>query len=130
MVAHVRPLPRAIDGEVTQHDGGDAELLVRSAQVLGRQLGHAIGRDRPRRQRLVAGAVAAVNRRRGRVDQPFELGVSAHRFEQPLRGVEVAALVQIEIGPALDQARHRRQMKNHLNAIQRGSSGSLRRSSV
>src|SRR5258708_18456472 len=103
VVAHVGPLPRTVNGEVAQHDQRKSVLfLMRTAQILAGQLGHAVGRNWPRGHRLVAGAVPAVDRRGRSVNEALHRWCLAHRLQQALRGRQVAALIEVEVGPALD----------------------------
>ena len=61
---HVGPLPRSVDREVAQRDGRDAVLgVVEAAQLLGGELGHAVGRERLRGARPRASAAPRRRRR-------------------------------------------------------------------
>src|SRR5437763_1189596 len=82
------PLARAVDGEVAKAHHGRAEVArVEPAEVLGRELGDAVGRDG------LAGRVCAqgqrggiaVDRRGGGVDDARAAG-EAPRLQQALRG--------------------------------------------
>ena len=44
---HIRPLPGPVDGEIAQRDGRHTEIpAVKRAEMLRRELGDSIGRDR------------------------------------------------------------------------------------
>src|SRR5262249_47877891 len=116
VIAHIGPLARAVDGEVTQDDQRQPVRICMSlAEVLASELRHTVGRDRPCRQRLVAVAEAPINRGSGDVKETMQPWRTAEdRFQQALRGLDVAGPVAIEVGPALDEARLRSDMENDL----------------
>src|SRR6516162_692526 len=63
MIAHVRPLTRAIYGKVAErHDRNSRRFGIRPAQMLAGQLGYAIRRNGPRRQRFISSAEFPVHR--------------------------------------------------------------------
>jgi hypothetical protein len=73
---HVRPLPRAVDGEEAQRDRLDAEVpVVEAAEVLGGELRRAVGRERRRQDvlRRREALCVAVDRRRRRMNEPRTL---------------------------------------------------------
>src|SRR5262249_43555751 len=106
MVAHVGTLAWAVDGEVTQDDQGQTVGIgVSLAEVLAGELGHAVGRDRPCWQGLIAVAEAAINGGSGDIKEATQpRRRAADRFEQTLRRLDVAGPVAVEVGPTLDEA--------------------------
>lgn len=125
--AHVRPLARAVDGEVAHDDRLDGEVLgVGITEVLRRQLGHAVGADRLDRTVLPAGVLGriAVDRAARRQDQP-ELRSGAGGFEQPLRSQDVRGDVSLEaISPRTTDAGLPREVVDDVGSVQQLRQGS------
>ncbi len=48
------------------------------------------------------------------MDEAAEFGGGPQRFEEPLRGRDVAGVIAVEVGPAFDQARHCGEVENGL----------------
>src|SRR5262249_22557971 len=69
-------------------------------------------------KRLVARAVAPVDRRSGDVNEAAQAGTLPHRLEEALGGLDVTALVEVQVGPASRQPRHGRQVEDGLDAVE------------
>ena len=89
------------------------------AEVLGRQLRHAVGRH-GLRQGVLAHRhrhAIAIDRRARRIDEPFQHRCVPRRLEQELRRLDVVRRINAEVAaPALAHAGLRRQVK-HMRAI-------------
>src|SRR5262249_3888087 len=70
MIAHVRPLARTIYGKVPErHDRKPERFGIRPAQMLAGQLGYAIRRNGPGRQRFISRAEFPIHRRSRDIDE-------------------------------------------------------------
>ncbi len=127
--SHVRALPRAVDGEVPQRHGRQTPVgRIEPAQVLGRELGDAVGAVRAR-QVVLAGRIrrrVAVDRRRRGVDDAPRLRL-AGRFEHALGGEHVVPdVVDEPVRPRQPHARLPGEVEDHLGAVeQRRELGAL-----
>src|SRR5262249_48162262 len=118
VIAHVGALPRSVHGEVPKYDEGQSTLLGKGpAQVLAGELRDAIGRNRTRRQGLVSATMPSIHRRCRHVKEALEAAQGARRLQQAEGRADVAALVQVELGPAFREPGHRRKVKYNLNPI-------------
>src|SRR5215213_6415837 len=97
--SHVGSLPGTVDGEVPEGYRREAAIrVIREAQLLRRQLGHAVRRHWPR-QIVFRGCVVlalAVYRRRGGENQLLQPSPS-HRLQQPLRCQDIALQMEQEL---------------------------------
>ena len=117
---HLRPLPRAVDGEEAQADGRQAVEVVRSEDVqLAGPLGRGVGRDRPV-DRVLLGErqlrVDAVDRRGGGEDEA-RLAVGDRRLEQAQRGDAVDLLVEDRLRERGPHAGARRQVDDGVEVL-------------
>ena len=101
MEGHVGTVSRSVHGEVAQGNRRDAVIApVQATEVLGGELGHAVGGHRLGKRAFRHGEVPgiSVNRRGGGVHQTLQTGRLYGCLEQSLRGADVRRGVDLEAG--------------------------------
>jgi hypothetical protein len=118
---HIRTLPRSVHREVAQRHGGDLVVHeIQMTELLGRQLGDAVGRDRLRQRGLDHRDrhVVAIDRGARGVHQPLDRAADTG-LEQPLRRVDVETRVDLELcAPAAPDAGLRGKVKDVRDAVE------------